>query len=111
MTNAANASKRIVTNASNENEKFKGSFRKCVCKKCSNSFFLCGVLSCNSPATFKKFRWPIKIVKLRKRQKKFKKFENNQILNCKLYLKNYLFLQSKKTENYFVATRNSAKRY
>ena len=31
----------------------------------------------------------------RKRQKKFKKFENNQNnLNCKLYLKNYFYLQS-----------------
>ena len=29
--------------------------------------------------------------------KKLKKFENNQKnLNCKLYLKNYLYLQSKK---------------
>ena len=62
--------KRIVTNASNEKEKIKGIFRKCVWKKCSNSFFRCGVLSCNSAATFKKFRWPIKRVKLRKRQKK-----------------------------------------
>ena len=44
--------------------------------------------------------------------KKFQKLENNQkILNCKLYLKNYLYLQSKKTENYFVATRNSAITY
>ena len=32
-------------------------------------------------------------------------------LNCKLYLKKYLYLQSKKTENYFVATRNSAITY
>ena len=67
-----NASKRNVKNASNEKEKFKDIFRKCVGKKCSNLIFLCGVLSCKSTATFKKFRWPIKIVKLRKRPKKFK---------------------------------------
>ena len=35
-------------------------------KKCSNSFFLCGVQSCVLSATIKKFRWPIKIVKVRK---------------------------------------------
>ena len=83
-----NASKRNLKNASNEKEKFRAIFQKCVRKKCSISFFLCGVLSCNSSATFKKFRWPKKIVEM---TKKFKKFENNQKdLNCKLYLKNYL---------------------
>ena len=61
-----NDSKRNVKNASNEKEKFKDIFRKCVWNKGSISFFLWGVLSCNSSATFKKFRWPIKIVKLRK---------------------------------------------
>ena len=65
------ASKRNVKNASNEKEKFKD-IRKCVWKKVQVHFFLCGVLSCNSSATFKKFRWPIKIVKLRKWQNKFK---------------------------------------
>ena len=60
-----NASKRNVKNASNEKEKFKDIFEN-LSGKCSNSFFLCGVLSCYSSATFKKFRWPIKIVKLRK---------------------------------------------
>ena len=59
-----NASKRNVKNASNEKEKFKDIFQKCVWKKWSNSFSLYGVLSCNSSATFKKFRWPIKIAKL-----------------------------------------------
>ena len=59
--------------------------------------FLCGVLSFNSSAIFKKLCWPIKIVKL-SNDKKIK-FENNQKnLNCKLYLKNYLYLQSKKTK-------------
>ena len=64
-----NASKRNMKNASNEKEKFKKFkeiFQKCVWKKCSDSFFLGGVLSCNSSATFEKFRWPIKIVKLGK---------------------------------------------
>ena len=61
-----NASKSNVKKASIEKEKFKDIFRKWVRKKCSNSFFLCGNLSCNSSATFKKFRWPIKIVRLRK---------------------------------------------
>ena len=42
--------------------------------------------------------------------KEQKKFRNNQKnLNCKLYLKNYIYLQSKKTENNLVATRNAAK--
>ena len=60
-----NASKRNVKNASNEKEKFEDIFQKCVWKmfKLEN---VSGVLSCNSSATFKKFRWPIKIVKLRK---------------------------------------------
>ena len=49
-----NASKRNVKKASNEKEKFKDNFRKCVWKKCSNSFFLCESMSCNSSATFKK---------------------------------------------------------
>ena len=49
-----NASKRNMTNASNEKEKFKDIFRKCVWKQRSKSFFLCGVLSFNSSATFKK---------------------------------------------------------
>ena len=62
------ASKRNVKNALSEKEKYKDTFQKCVWKKNSNSFFLCGVLSCNSSATFKKFHWPIKIVK----QKQFK---------------------------------------
>ena len=51
-----------MKNASNKKEKFKDIFQKRVWKNWSNSFFLCGVLSCNSSATFKKFRWPIKIV-------------------------------------------------
>ena len=32
-------------------------------------FFDCGVLSCKPSTSFKNFRWPVKTVKLRERQK------------------------------------------
>ena len=69
--------KKNVKNASNQKEKFKDIFRKCVWKKCSDSFLLCGVLPCISSATFKKFHWPIRYLNS-ENDKKIKKIENNQ---------------------------------
>ena len=84
-----NALKRNVKNSSNEKEKFKDIYRKSVWK-CSNSFFLCGDLSCNSSKTFKKFRWPKKIVKLRKWQKNQKIWKQSKKFKLQALFKTLL---------------------
>ena len=73
-------------------KKLRENFEKIGLKKRSKRFFDSGVLFCKPFTIFKKFHWPVKIVKLKRMTKKSKNLKT--IENCKLYLKNSLQLQN-----------------